>query len=120
MSHPINVLMFDPRDNSFTRAQVNKYQDYYPLLTLDELIPVNTFDIVNIADDIDIYVDDEGLFKETLYVTEMVDDYARTFQLVGKLVFTGGPDNEGNTTSITKTEQEIRKHILRVFVGVQK
>lgn len=120
MSHPINVLVFDPRDNSFTHAQIKEYQDYYPLLTLDEQSPVNTFDIVNIACDIDVYVDDEGLFNETLYVTEMVDDYGSTLQLVGKLVFAGGPDQEGNTTSITKTEQEIRKYILRVFVGVRK
>lgn len=113
------VLVFNPEQNKFTRAQVDVYTDYYKLLSTEKT-EVRNFDIVQLTNEIDIYIDDEGLLQNEFYVTVLEDDEENQFQLAGNLVFTGGPDNDGNTTSISKTEDEIRKFIKRTYPAVMK
>jgi hypothetical protein len=111
----ISVIVFDPSDQSFITAYVKKIKDYYKLLSSAEKA-VDCFDIVNIDENCDAYVDDEGLLTNSFWITTLnVEQYVSPLQLAGKLVFTGGPDEEGNTTSVTKTIEELRALMYSVF-----
>lgn len=81
--------------------EVNSYKDYYPLLNCD------TFDIQPRKFNgkwLDIYCDDEGLFKENNQVAIVTTSGDRIVeQIVGNVFITSHNDN-GDTISLTEDE----------------
>lgn len=101
MSKKIRVVKYDPRSKEFTEAEVSKSDDFYKLLECD------LFDVVRVSDEIDIFVDDEGLLKSGNPVSEVALDWGNT-KLAGILVFTGGVDHNGATLSLKASIDELR------------
>ena len=98
-------------------AEINSYKDYYPLLECD------TFDIQSrrFKDKwLDIYCDDEGLFKEINRPSILT--FNKNGQLVEQIVgnvFIVSHDDEGNTISLTDEEVEAVLSAVKVMAGLE-
>ena len=98
-------------------AEINSYKDYYPLLECD------TFDIQSrrFKDKwLDIYCDDEGLFKEINRPSILT--FNKNGQLVEQIVgnvFIVNHDDEGNTISLTDEEVEAALSAVKVMAGLE-
>ena len=98
-------------------AEINSYKDYYPLLECD------TFDIQSrrFKDKwLDIYCDDEGLFKEINRPSILT--FNKNGQLVEQIVgnvFIVNHDDEGNTISLTDEEVEAVLSAVKVMAGLE-
>ena len=98
-------------------AEIDSYKDYYPLLECD------TFDIQSrrFKDKwLDIYCDDEGLFKEINRPSILT--FNKNGQLVEQIVgnvFIVSHDDEGNTISLTDEEVEAVLSAVKVMVGFE-
>jgi uncharacterized protein DUF3846 len=84
---------------------------------LHELINCSAVDVVRLAPEIDMWVDDEGALKPRLRVNQLASYIATRFgfpfQLyIGVVVFTGGPDADGNTTSLSKPAREAIEFLI--------
>lgn len=96
-------------------AEINSYKDYYPLLECD------TFDIQSRmfkGKRLDIYCDDEGLFKEINRPSILT--FNKNGQLVEQIVgnvFIVSHDDEGNTISLTDEEVEVVLSTVKAMVG---
>jgi len=96
--------------------EVNSYKDYYPLLECD------TFDIQSRNFNgkyLDIYCDDEGLFKkdnQVAIVTMSEDKIVE--QIVGN-VFITSHDNKGNTISLTEDEIKSVLSTIRILMTAE-
>ena len=98
-------------------AEIDSYKDYYPLLECD------TFDIQSrrFKDKwLDIYCDDEGLFKEINRPSILT--FNKNGQLVEQIVgnvFIVSHDDEGNTISLTDEEVEAVLSAVKVMAGLE-
>ena len=98
-------------------AEINSYKDYYPLLECD------TFDIQSrrFKDKwLDIYCDDEGLFKEINRPSILT--FNKNGQLVEQIVgnvFIVSHDDDGNTISLTDEEVEAVLSAVKVMAGLE-
>ena len=76
-----------------------------PLIGLYKAIDCTTVDVVRLAPDLHMWVDDEGMLKEAdvnLVATVIADALGRGGQpYYGGVVFTGGADEEGETQPIS-------------------
>jgi len=99
----INVIKYDPSTEEFSNEVVKDYKDYYKLLDC------KTFDVVSPMEDLSIYVDDEGLFKEGNEVTQINLPDGRSTKLAGILVFAGAVDNNGEQLGVNATVDDIKK-----------
>jgi uncharacterized protein DUF3846 len=68
-------------------------------------------DVVALSPEIDMWIDDEGALKPQLRVNQLASYIATRFGLpfqlyVGTVVFAGGPDGDGNTTSLGKPARD--------------
>ena len=98
-------------------TEIDSYKDYYPLLECD------TFDIQSrrFKDKwLDIYCDDEGLFKEINRPSILT--FNKNGQLVEQIVgnvFIVSHDDEGNTISLTDEEVEAVLSAVKVMAGLE-
>ena len=77
-------------------------------------IGCTTFDVVAVADDLDMWLDDEGLLtnrRPNLLASQLVLQITGRLQRwVGDVVFTGGVDPEGDSTPLSQARlDEIRE-----------
>ena len=96
--------------------EVNSYKDYYPLLECD------TFDIQSRNFNgkyLDIYCDDEGLFKEDnqIAIVTMSEDKI-VEQIVGN-VFITSHNSKGDTISLTEDEIKLVLSTIRILATVE-
>lgn len=96
--------------------EVNSYKDYYPLLECD------TFDVQSRNFNgkyLDIYCDDEGLFKEDnqIAIVTMSEDKI-VEQIVGN-VFITNHNSEGKTISLTEDEIKSVLSTIRILMTVE-
>ena len=100
-----------------SEADIDSYKDYYPLLECD------TFDIQSrrFKDKwLDIYCDDEGLFKEINRPSILT--FNKNGHLVEQIVgnvFIVSHDDEGNTISLTDEEVEAVLSAVKVMAGLE-
>lgn len=111
------ILITPNKENTKPRPyelEVNSYKDYYPLLECD------TFDIQTRNFNgkyLDIYCDDEGLFKEgnkTAIVT--INDKGKIVEQIVGTVFIVNHNDEGDTISLTDEEIKLVLSTVETFV----
>lgn len=93
------VLDFN-RNNSiytFEIIEVEENRETHNLNDFYNIIGCNTVDITDYSDDIAIIVDDEGLFKENTFITEIIAPDGYHLQLAGKLIFAKNVYTEDST-----------------------
>lgn len=78
------------------------------LEALYDQIGCTTVDVVALSPEIDMWVDDEGALKPRVRVNQLASYIATRFDLpfqlyVGTVVFSGGPNTEGNATPLGKS-----------------
>jgi hypothetical protein len=113
---PIDLLVVTPagevRDYVVEpTGNVWKTRTHAVLRALYDQIGCTAVDAVGLAADVDMWVDDEGALKPQLRVNQLASyiatRYGLPFQLyVGTVVLAGGPDDDGNTTSLSKSARE--------------
>lgn len=103
-SDNLSYLLIDPFEKTITPVYYDG--DFHSIYTL---IDCGTFDVVRCGK-YDLFVDDEGLFKEN-QAFFMVADYPQP--LAGKALVTGC-DEEGNTVPPAITLEELEARILWV------
>ena len=95
--------------------EVNSYKDYYPLLKCD------TFDIQTRNFNgkyLDIYCDDEGLFKENNQVAIVTMDGKRIIEQIVGNVFITNHNEDGDTISLTEDEIASVLSTIRILATV--
>ena len=101
----IEVIFYNVSKNEFTKETIENLDDYYKLLKC------SLFDVVRLDNNINLYVDDEGLLKSGNLVSDIkYKDYES--KLVGNIIITGGIDSKGNSLSCSidiNTAKEIIK-----------
>lgn len=98
----MRTILIDPTERSFTEVEYDgDYKSIYTHLGCD------TFDVVY-AKEGDIYVDDEGLFKEDqkFFWLEGIPQ-----PLAGRGLVFGPVDEEGNSTEATVSIDELEKKV---------
>jgi len=108
----IRAIKYDPRTKEFSEVTINGLDDYYKHLEC------RIFDIVRLSEDIDVYVDDEGLFNSGSPVTELIG-FGREIMLAGVLLFTGGGDDMGDTMSFKGSIEDIQKIVKETNLVVK-
>lgn len=81
------------------------------------LVECNLFDCVSIDGELDAWVDDEGLLKSPKHFTHIKG--TGFVPLAGNVLFLGGPDEEGETTSCEKPLEWFVEHVRVATIGVQ-
>jgi len=102
----LRVVKYDPKTEVFSEETIEVYTDYYKLLEC------RTFDIVSPAKDINIFVDDEGLFKDGNAVSQINFTNGHSVKLAGILVFVGGVNEEGEVLSFKGDIEELKSLVL--------
>lgn len=112
---PVDLLVVTPRgdvwDYSVWPDETGRVTSRDVLVMLYELIRCDTVDVVQLAPDIDMWVDDEGALKADRRVNQLASYIATRFGLplqlyVGISVFSGGPNDAGDTTSLSGPARE--------------
>lgn len=96
----IKGVLITPKNNSIKVYELEEksFEDYYPLLECE------TFDIQTRkfnGEYLDIYCDDEGLFKEGNKPSIITFDNGKIVEQIVGNVFIVGHNNEGQTISLT-------------------
>lgn len=107
MSKKINVVLFDRASGEWSEHEIARgnIKEYTKLLKCDY------FDIVQVCENLDVYIDDEGLMVDEPKMN-MVATMMGLRPLAGSLVFTGGCDKNGNTLSLTEWSIEQLKGLV--------
>jgi hypothetical protein len=126
---PINLLVVTPagevRDYVVDpTGNVWRTRTHAVLHALYDQIGCTTVDVVRLAPDVDMWVDDEGALKPPLRVNQLASYIATRhglpFQLyVGTVVFAGGPDEDGNTTSLSKPAHDRFVALIEELRGIR-
>ncbi len=96
--------------------EVNSYEDYYPLLKCD------TFDIQTRSFNgkyLDIYCDDEGLFKEDNQIAIATMNKDKIVEQIVGNVFIVNHNSEGDTISLTEDEIKSVLSTVRILMTVE-
>ena len=99
--HPMNAVCIDT-DGTTCITDLGRE----PLIGMYKAIDCTTVDVVRLAPDLHMWVDDEGMLKDgvevNLVATVIADVFGRGGQpYYGGVVFTGGADEEGETQPIS-------------------
>ena len=106
----MKAYLIDPKNNSVDEVEYNG--DYKQIYTF---IEASCFGIVDIPNDNSIFVDDEGLFKDTQYCYIHKDVPT---PLCGKSLVLGIDHKTGDSADVNGELKELRKRIT--FIGQQK
>ena len=104
----MRALLICPYECTVTEVQIDNgnLASYYEALSYPGH-KVDTFDVVR-CDGFDIFVDDEGLLKDSNEFFS-VDGYPQP--LAGRGLVTGGVDREGETLACTMSIEELAKRV---------
>ena len=103
--HFNNGFLIDPYTGTITPTLIDTtkgLEDYYSQLEC------RSFDIANIDDKNDVYIDDEGLFNNTMFFT--IEGYYQP--LAGKGIIMGFDAETGNTIGTSLTLEEVKAKVM--------
>lgn len=106
---------------SMQSVDVAAGRDGVTLRSMYELLDCSTVDVVRLADDLDMWVDDEGMY--TSVVNDVATVIAARFghgyqQFYGSALLLGGADRHGNTVGLSATRQrEIQQLVTTMFTS---
>lgn len=101
----IKVIAYNANTAEFKEEEVGTIEDYYRLLDC------HTFDIVQLDNNVDIYIDDEGLYVANQIITPVVS-FRGAIPIAGNIVITGGADREGDTLPVSITMEQAKNIIV--------
>jgi len=107
----MKAILIDPVAQTVTEVE---HDESRSLESIYELIKADCFDVVTINDQRDgIYVDDEGLFEENLYIFEYdaPERLMQPLQLAGRGLILGCDDEGGRTIEATITVEEVLSRV---------
>lgn len=116
---PIDAFVIGPL-GGMRDVELHDHQGSY-LTALYRLIGCRTVDVVALTDGVDMWLDEEGMLAADPDVNLPATGVAASFGLThqpyfGTAVFTGGPDEEGNVTSLSATAaKELRRRAENVL-----
>lgn len=102
MTNTLQALRIDP-DGTAHAVTLTQSEDGSTLRSLQAQVG-GFIDVVSLAEDLDMWVNDEGLvlgLSLNPVGSVIAAGYGARQPYVGPVVFTGGPDNEGSTQSLT-------------------
>lgn len=112
---PVDLLVVTPGDGVWDYTvepdEAGRVTARAVLAMLYELINCTAVDVVALSPEIDMWVDDEGALKPQLRINQLASYIATRFgfpfQLyIGTVVFSGGPDAQGDTTPLGKPARD--------------
>lgn len=99
----MNAILIDPSDQSISRVEYNgEITDLY------SLIDCRMFTVVSVTEDHDLFLDDEGMYREDQSYF-MVNGYPQP--LAGKAVMLGH-DGKGGTIEATESVLNVARNIV--------
>lgn len=100
----MKAILVDPSVPSVKEIQIDSWRDIAPALDCNLFTLARTKDREN-----DVYVDDEGLLKESPYLSVIQGWYPHP--LAGKLLFLGA-DGMGDSCDCSLTVEDVEKLML--------
>ena len=112
------LLIRDDKVNEVEIVNIEMEGDSVGLANLVRLVDCDTIDAVYLKNNIDIFCDDEGLFKSgNLARRLIVED--EIYEIVGNLLFLSH-DEDGNTVGLDDSQMDYLKEITVQVFGVVK
>ena len=106
----MKAILIDPVNQTVSEVE---HDESRSLASIYELIEADCFDVVTVNMKRDgIHVDDEGLFKEDLYIFTYLDieEMTHLAQLAGKGLILGC-DDEGRAIAPSLTVEQVRRNV---------
>lgn len=102
----------------FHKYEIVEFDETNSLEVMQEAVG-GLIDLVRLSDDLDLWVNDEGLLMQLPLNYFAMKVYTHTFHtkglIVGDVIFTGGSDDEGNSLGLT--DEQINRLIVMHTAG---